>query len=477
LAKAIVAQPVVGAATRIKASVNNFLETATVMAKRGVAVTPTYPGLRHPAMPGWNGSEGEWYAATTDLKQIEAWAKENPNFNCCCVSKNEGAFMLDIGDLAASKRRGMPDLPQTFTVKTPGGGLHIYFKHTAISRSLGNCNIVEVDGEGKTKKILEVKGHHLACCAPGCTRDDGGEYVIIDDAPLDRMPTDLWEWLVREAEKVRPPAESKAGQARKFHPDFERSDLHEHFEWEFASDDPFVQRDGAEYYTFLTCPVCDRELKPEEIRSRKCCLIYGKYGISMNCVWCGESVRWPELMAAMQAKGIEQYPHFIYESDAPFESKPGFAVEGAHQPNVNPLQVVFPEATELTEVLRALHDDRAEEVKRAWKMAAENLVEVRNGIGTITDAEGRDKTYKKPRHIVDNDILVYVRTILKDVMGAKFFVDAYPYIFLPLENRVYKFHNSEDAYRILSRFGLLLTQHDYTLTEENIHHEILMYGT
>lgn len=120
--------------TSAKVSVSNFLEIATGMAKRGVAVTPTYPRLRHPAMPGWNGSEGEWYAATTDLKQIEAWARENPNFNCCSVSKSGGAFMLDIDDLAASKRRGMPDLPQTFTVKTPGWPSRLLQSHSNLAQ-------------------------------------------------------------------------------------------------------------------------------------------------------------------------------------------------------------------------------------------------------------------------------------------------------------------------------------------------------
>lgn len=71
------------------------------MAKRGVAVTPTYPGLRFPAKDGWNGTT-DWYAATTDLVSIEAWANEDPNFNCCCVAKSDGVYMLDIDDLAAA---------------------------------------------------------------------------------------------------------------------------------------------------------------------------------------------------------------------------------------------------------------------------------------------------------------------------------------------------------------------------------------
>ena len=288
----------------------SFLATATGMAQRGVAVTPTYPGLRHPAKDGWNGKDG-WYAATTDLNTIEAWAKEDPNFNCCCIAKHDGIFMLDIDDLAAAQKRGMPLLPETFTVQTPGGGLHVYFKHTAQSRSLGNNNVYEGEGKSK-KKIVEIKGHNVSVCAPGCTRDDGGVYKIVRDKPFAQMSIDLYEWLLANA--IVPVATSSTGTERKFHPDFDREEFHEHYDWEFVGD-PHTSSDGREYYTFQTCPMCGRECK--EAARRVSCLGYGSKGVFFDCKACGEGVRFADLMAKMKADGIDDYPYFIYEDDDP----------------------------------------------------------------------------------------------------------------------------------------------------------------
>jgi hypothetical protein len=47
-----------------------FTEIAMAMVSRGVAVVPTPPGLRYPALTEWPR------LATTDTAQIEAWANE-----------------------------------------------------------------------------------------------------------------------------------------------------------------------------------------------------------------------------------------------------------------------------------------------------------------------------------------------------------------------------------------------------------------
>jgi hypothetical protein len=153
------------------------------MAKRGVHVVPTYPGLRHPALLDWQD------LATTDLDTISKWGNNGyPDYNCCCVAKSDGVYMLDIDDLAAAQKRGMPQLPQTLTSKTPGGGLHVFLQHNALSRSLGNANVYEGEGKEK-KKIVEVKGHNAAVCAPGCAElkvpDRIEEIPLESDEPTD----------------------------------------------------------------------------------------------------------------------------------------------------------------------------------------------------------------------------------------------------------------------------------------------------
>src|ERR1035441_1386782 len=436
-------------------SVTDFKTIATAMAQRGVAVTPTYAGLRFPALEGWTSADG-WFGATTNLEQIARWAEQDPNYNCCCVGKRDGVYILDIDDVEAARRRGMPELPPTFTVDTPGGGEHKYLIHNALSRTLGNANVYDGEGTDK-KKIVEVKSHNTAVCAPNCVRDDGKKYVVRDEnAAFAEMTFEFYEWVVREG-TVKQVHASKTGGERKYHPDFERDDLHTHFDWEFADDEPFVQADGAEYLTFDTCPVCNRDLSGDDIKGRKCCLIYGKYAVSFNCVWCGDATRWDELMEAMEEKGYDPYPeHIFLDQDIEIMlSNPAFPVDPADLPpnketaGIAEFTKIFPNAIlieELNEVVNRLPDQESREgVLKAWTVAAEGLVEVRKGEEAYKDKEGKEKTRKKHRHIIDDEILKYIRRIMKDVMEARYFVDAYPHIFLPLENTVYKFHNSEDA--------------------------------
>src|ERR1700686_1159416 len=147
-----------------------FIDQATKPVSLGIAVVPTYKGLRHPALATWQER------ATTDGEKIAEWANNGyADFNCVCVAKQEGTGILDIDDLAACKAAGMPCVPQTFTVKSPKG-FHVHFLHTDASRALGNRDI-KVDGA----KILELKCHNTAVAAPGCVREDGKQYVIHRD--------------------------------------------------------------------------------------------------------------------------------------------------------------------------------------------------------------------------------------------------------------------------------------------------------
>lgn len=135
-------------------------------------------------------------------------------------------------------------------------------------------------------------------------------------------------------------------------------------------------------------------------------------------------------------------------------------------------------AQELELAAAQLPDEEARKaVRSAWKQAAAELFEIRKGLEFVLDEKtGKTKTRQKFRHQIDDEVLASSYNTLKNVMAGKFFVDAYPYIFLPLEKRVYKFHDDEAVYRLLSRFGLRRTQHDYKLVDENLHHEIPMNG-
>jgi hypothetical protein len=156
-------------------------DIALPLIKRGIRVVPARPGERASRLQDWPN------LATTDLKVVEQWDAQYPDWNLVCVSHLEDVCIVDIDNLNAAFEMGMPKLPATFTVKSPKGQ-HAYFLHTDESRKLGT-RIVR-SGAGT---VAEFKDHRKSCCAPGCTRADGGKYIVEDDAPIAPIPQDyVW---------------------------------------------------------------------------------------------------------------------------------------------------------------------------------------------------------------------------------------------------------------------------------------------
>jgi P4 family phage/plasmid primase-like protien len=215
----------------------------------GIALVPTYRGLRYPALPAWQEM------ATTAPQVISRWKTEYPDFNYCCVAKQESVGIVDIDDLPACKAAGLPPLPITFTTKSPKG-YHAYFRQSAALRALGN-RAVQAD----ERKVLEVKCHNTAVAAPGCVRDDGKEYTIYQDEPLIEMPQEWIDWIIANSTAPK----RHGPRLRKFHPDFDAEELFSHYEWEFARE---FEKDGATYYVFAECPLAERVHIAEEVAAR-----------------------------------------------------------------------------------------------------------------------------------------------------------------------------------------------------------------
>jgi hypothetical protein len=271
-----------------------FREIALNMANRGVAVVPTQPGLRYPNFPEWQN------LATTNAAQISAWDKENPFFNCVSVARFGGVGMYDIDDLLTYVVKGMPQLPDTLEVTSPSGGTHGYFIHTPETEALGATRNVS---DGKAK-IFELKGHNAACCSPGCTREDGGQYVLTKDVPLSiGLPAELIRWIEENsAAKV-----TRGKTKRKFHPDFEEQDLFDHYDWTFAGD---FWKDNAHYWIFDSCPIKGGR-HDDQVRSKKTCLIFGN-AIGFDCRVCGEELTWADLVEHMAREGTPAFPSYIF---------------------------------------------------------------------------------------------------------------------------------------------------------------------
>ncbi|MFJ4755433.1 bifunctional DNA primase/polymerase [Streptomyces sp. NPDC088763] len=184
----------------------HLLYAALDAAERGWAVLPLRPGDKRPALHGEDvcpgigdcvGGHRKWEErATIDPDRIRrAWG-ELP-FN---VGIATGPSGLVVVDLDMPKRKSSTDtpsgvttftalceragqaVPTTRTVRTAGGGVHLYFMAPASTR-LGNT-------AGRLGKRIDTRAWGGYVVAPG-SLTSVGTYALLNDMP----PAPLPEWL------------------------------------------------------------------------------------------------------------------------------------------------------------------------------------------------------------------------------------------------------------------------------------------
>ncbi|QUI36312.1 bifunctional DNA primase/polymerase (plasmid) [Streptomyces alfalfae] len=162
------------------------IEAAVRAAGRGLALFPLPAGGRVPA-PGWHDQ------TTTDPAALVQLLADGANTGVGCRASRVVALDLDVhgdddgpGVLAALAERFGQAVPDTFTVATPSGGQHLYF------RVPEDCTIGSVSG-GRTPlgPGIDVRG-------PGRRRGGylvgpgsvvaGRPYVIAHDVPVAPLP-------------------------------------------------------------------------------------------------------------------------------------------------------------------------------------------------------------------------------------------------------------------------------------------------
>lgn len=145
------------------------------LASNGVPVFPCLPDLKVPATP--NG----FHDASTDLAIIDAWWSENPRYNIAFSPHTVGLGVVDLdgqeGEDAWLKWQSEHvETGETYTVRTPRGGRHLYYSGVlpATQSKLG----VHVDTRGIGSYAL---------VPPSIV--GGSPYVLLDGrAPVDLAP-------------------------------------------------------------------------------------------------------------------------------------------------------------------------------------------------------------------------------------------------------------------------------------------------
>lgn len=127
---------------------DSLKESAIRYAKKGFKVFPLAPQSKSKqVLKSWKEE------ATQDLSKIEQWWTQNPYYNIGLVTGN-GLFVIDV-DIKNNKngfqslQHHGKELPTTVKVKTPSGGIHLYYHaEKLISNKVNLYDGIDIRGEG-----------------------------------------------------------------------------------------------------------------------------------------------------------------------------------------------------------------------------------------------------------------------------------------------------------------------------------------
>jgi hypothetical protein len=161
----------------------DLLTAALARASRGIPVFPCVPGGKEPL------TRHGHLDATTDPEQVRSWWTRHPEANIGIpTGERSGILALDV-DVDKDGFEGLASLtsslPDTYTVRTGGGGAHFYFSYPPGS------NIR--DSASRIAPGVDIRGEGGYVIAPPSRTT--GPYAVVDEQPLAAIPAWLLEAL------------------------------------------------------------------------------------------------------------------------------------------------------------------------------------------------------------------------------------------------------------------------------------------
>lgn len=166
---------------------------------RGCQVFPCVPRGKLPALKhGWHG-------ASADPARIAEWQAANPDFNWAVATGPSGLFVLDIdpsgldwwAKLLERDAAIKAAVDRAFQVRTPRGGLHIYFRGEGPSTASRIAEGIDTRG-GIRKDGRIVSGGYVVL--PG-SRTDAGSYEALPGGEILPLP-DIVKAIIPERKKT-----------------------------------------------------------------------------------------------------------------------------------------------------------------------------------------------------------------------------------------------------------------------------------
>lgn len=136
-------------------------------------------------------------AATNDINQLEQWWRLWPETNYGIrTGKESGIWVLDIdGEIGKRNLDRLVSehgpLPETRTVRTGSGGIHIYYKHPGFEIK---------NTRGRLAEGIDTRGDGGFVVGPGSRHQSGNQYKLISDEQA-REAADPPVWLLKLMEK------------------------------------------------------------------------------------------------------------------------------------------------------------------------------------------------------------------------------------------------------------------------------------
>jgi P4 family phage/plasmid primase-like protien len=176
----------------VTASQTTAHDAALTYADRGWKVLPIPRGRKYPRFEKWPS------LATTDPEVIEdwwgRWPSDGVGIACGEVS---GLFVIDVdvanGKVGAKTLADLEaihgELPETYTVRTPTGGWHFYFRYDP-ARPVGMPDLgLDVNTRGDGGQVV---------APPTIHPDTGTPYEVYNDAPVADVPGWVLDILLAE---------------------------------------------------------------------------------------------------------------------------------------------------------------------------------------------------------------------------------------------------------------------------------------
>jgi hypothetical protein len=153
---------------------------------QGCKVFPCVPNGKEPAT-----KEG-WHIASNDPAQIAEWKRINPDFNWAVATGPSGLFVIDVdpngldwwGKLLERDVVIRGAVERAFQVRTPRGGLHVYFKGEGPSTASRIAEGIDTRG-GIHRDGKIVSGGYVLL--PG-SKTDAGQYSALPGGGLFELP-------------------------------------------------------------------------------------------------------------------------------------------------------------------------------------------------------------------------------------------------------------------------------------------------